>query len=58
MQRGESGGYETTSAGGETVRAFVPAPLPPTPRSLSSASLRRPRHGSGGGSAEKATALP
>ena len=31
MRRGEIGGYETTSTGGETVRAFVPAPLPPTP---------------------------
>ena len=31
MQRGESGRYETTSAGGERIRAFVPAPLPPAP---------------------------
>ena len=31
MRRGESGKYETTSAGGETVRAFMPNPLPPTP---------------------------
>jgi Fic family protein len=31
MQRGETGRYETTAAGGENVRAFVPAPLPPKP---------------------------
>lgn len=31
MQRGESGHYEVTSAGGERVRAFVPAALPPEP---------------------------
>ena len=31
MQRGEIGGYEETIAGGERVRAFVPAPLPPAP---------------------------
>ena len=31
MQRGETGRYETTSAGGERVRAFVPLPLPPKP---------------------------
>jgi len=31
MQRGPSGRYESTVAGGEAVRAFVPAPLPPSP---------------------------
>ncbi len=31
MQRGETGRYEVTSAGGERVRAFVPALLPPAP---------------------------
>ncbi|MGH7790527.1 MAG: Fic family protein [Candidatus Binatia bacterium] len=31
MQRGESGHYEVTTAGGEQVRAFVPDPLPPVP---------------------------
>lgn len=31
MKRGETGRYEVTTAGGESVRAFVPAPLPPTP---------------------------
>ena len=32
MERSETGRYETTVAGGERVRAFVPAPLPPRPR--------------------------
>ncbi len=31
MKRGETGRYELTTAGGETVRAFIPAPLPPAP---------------------------
>lgn len=31
MQRGPTGRYETTRVGGESVHAFVPAPLPPTP---------------------------
>jgi Fic family protein len=31
MERGATGRYETTSPSGETVRAFVPAPLPPEP---------------------------
>ena len=31
MKRGETGRYEVTSTGGEEVRAFVPAPLPPAP---------------------------
>lgn len=31
MQRGATGRYESSIAGGETVRAFVPAPLPPSP---------------------------
>ena len=31
MNRGETGTYELTSAGGEAVRAFVPSPLPPAP---------------------------
>jgi len=30
-QRRETGRYEVTTAGGETVRAFIPAPLPPVP---------------------------
>ena len=48
MQRGETGRYEVTVAGGEQVRAFAPNPLPPVPdvvldrplqQSLESASL-------------------
>lgn len=31
MKRGETGRYEVTAIGGESVRAFVPAPLPPVP---------------------------
>ena len=31
MHRGETGRYEVTTAGGESVRAFVPARLPPEP---------------------------
>jgi Fic family protein len=31
VRRKRTGTYETTSAGGETVNAFVPAPLPPVP---------------------------
>src|SRR5689334_17954038 len=31
MKRGETGVYEVTNIGGESVRAFVPAPLPPVP---------------------------
>ena len=31
MKRGETGRYEATVTGGETIRAFVPAPLPPVP---------------------------
>ncbi|MBI3269036.1 MAG: Fic family protein [Planctomycetes bacterium] len=31
MTRGETGGYELLTLGGETVRAFVPHPLPPDP---------------------------
>ena len=32
MKRGATGRYETSTSGGETVRAFIPAPLPPDPR--------------------------
>ncbi|MFT3789621.1 MAG: Fic family protein [Rudaea sp.] len=31
MNRGSTGQYEVSSTSGETVRAFVPAPLPPLP---------------------------
>ena len=41
MQRGEVGRYETTSVGGEQVRAFVPLPLPPVPALVLDGSLQR-----------------
>ena len=31
MKRGKTGCYDVTTAGDETVRAFIPAPLPPDP---------------------------
>lgn len=31
MRRGSTGQYRTSTVGGETVRAFVPTPLPPVP---------------------------
>ena len=31
MKRGATGRYEVVSVGGESIRAFVPAPLPPVP---------------------------
>jgi Fic family protein len=48
MKRGETGRYEVTTVGGESVRAFMPSPLPPEPpvdldgglqRSLEAATL-------------------
>ena len=39
MRRESTGTYESTATGGETVRAFVPRPLPPTPRIRSRESL-------------------
>jgi len=41
VKRGETGRYEITAAGGEQVRAFVPAPLPPEPP-LELAALQKP----------------
>ena len=41
MKRGETGRYEGTAAGGESVRAFIPAPLPPTPPLALEAGLER-----------------
>ena len=41
MQRGEAGRYESTSAGGERVRAFVPLPLPPKPAIALDGSLQQ-----------------
>ena len=31
MRRGHTGKYEVTTVGGETIRSFVPTPLPPSP---------------------------
>ena len=41
MRRGETGSYEETSIGGERVRAFVPAPLPPEPVLVLDGSLQQ-----------------
>lgn len=41
MKRGETGSYEVTTAGGESVRAFVPAPLPPVPALKLEGALQR-----------------
>lgn len=41
MRRGETGRYEVTPAGGESVRAFIPAPLPPVPPLASEEGLER-----------------
>ena len=41
MQRGTSGSYQTTTAGGESVRAFVPQALPPVPPLQIDSSLQR-----------------
>ena len=40
MNRGETGRYEHVIADGEQIRAFVPAPLPPTPPLAMEASLQ------------------
>jgi Fic family protein len=41
MQRGTSGQHEKTAVGGEQVRAFIPASLPPEPSLQFTASGRR-----------------
>lgn len=41
MKRGETGTYVVTVAGGETVRALVPKPLPPEPSLAFDADLQR-----------------
>ena len=41
MNRGVTGRYEVTSAGGERVEAFVPAPLPPIPPLELTGTLQR-----------------
>ena len=42
MRRESTGTYEVTVGGGETVRAFVPHPLPPVPEVDFREDLRRP----------------
>ncbi len=41
MRRGRTGYYEHISIGGETVEAFVPAPLPPAPPLTFTPALRK-----------------
>lgn len=41
MQRGNTGDYEVTAAGGEQVRAFVPRSLPPDPPLMLANSRQR-----------------
>lgn len=41
MRRESTGTYELTDGGGEVVRAFIPSPLPPTPRIRFRRSLGR-----------------
>lgn len=41
MKRKRTGTYEVTAAGGERVRAFVPAPLPPSPRVVFDGELQQ-----------------
>lgn len=41
MERGPTGRYERTSAGGDEIQAFVPAPLPPTPPVVLASPLQR-----------------
>jgi Fic family protein len=41
VKRGETGRYEAVAAGGESARAFIPAPLPPTPPLAPEAGLER-----------------
>ncbi len=41
MQHRDIGSYETTSIGGEQIRAFVPASLPPNPALVLDGSLQQ-----------------
>lgn len=41
MNRGRTGSYEKTVIGGESVHAFVPAPLPPVPPLVLEGALQR-----------------
>ena len=51
MHRGETGRYETTSVGGEQVRAFVPNPLPRLAEMFKADRARMERTGRRAGSA-------
>ena len=42
MRRGETGRYEVTAAGSESVRAFVPNALPPVPALALNEGLQPP----------------
>ena len=41
MQHRDIGSYETTSIGGERIRSFVPASLPPNPALVLDGSLQQ-----------------
>ncbi len=41
MKRGETGRYEAATIGGESYRAFIPAPLPPVPSLVIGSELQR-----------------
>ena len=41
MKRGETGRYDVTAIGGESVRAFLPNPLPPSPPLVMDGALLR-----------------
>jgi len=41
VKRGQTGRYEATTVGGESVRAFLPAPLPPKPPLVIDGGLQR-----------------
>ena len=41
MERGETGRYQVTRFGGEEVRAFIPAPLPPDPPTVLDGALQQ-----------------
>jgi Fic family protein len=41
MKRKRPGRYETTAVGGERVKAFLPAPLPPSPRIVFDGQLQK-----------------
>ena len=41
MKRGLTGRYQVTTAGGEQVRAFIPAPLPPKPAIVLDGAVQR-----------------